>query len=488
MSSKLPITIAMGDGIGPEIMKPVLDILNAAGARLEYQQIEVGEKAYLAGHTSGISPHDWEVIKRNRVFLKAPITTPQGGGYKSLNVTIRKSLGQYANVRPCKSYFPFVKTNCKNLDVVIVRENEEDLYAGIEYRVSENSYQAIKLLSRAGTEKIIRYAFEYAVKNSRKRITCMVKDNIMKLCDGMFAEVFAQIGKEYPQIEQEKYIIDIGAARLANRPDHFDVVVTLNLYGDIISDIVAEVSGSVGLAGSGNIGSKYAMFEAIHGSAPSIAGQNKANPSGLLNGAIMMLAHIGQGSIASLVQDAFLYTLESGIATYDIFQEGISKKRCTTTEFGQEIIKNLGKKPEKFQHGSYADFEFSNDFEDKVSKTDFENKFDNQKKDFVGCDVFISSICDSNDISKKIKDISNNTNFELQTISSRGLAVYTQNGGVVNNLISDLWQCRFISKSGSQKDISTLLEKITFTNLDFAKVENLYNFDGIRGYSLGQGE
>jgi isocitrate dehydrogenase len=483
MSSKLAITLAKGDGIGPEIMDSVLHILNCAGARLEYDIVEVGEKAYLAGNSTGITDKDWETIKKNRVFLKAPITTPQGGGYKSLNVTIRKTLGQYSNVRPCHSYHPFVKTNCKNLDVVIVRENEEDLYAGIEYRQTANSYQAIKLLSRQGSEKIIRYAFDYAVKNNRKRITCMVKDNIMKICDGMFAEIFAEVGKEYPQIEQEKYIIDIGAARLATKPDHFDVVVTLNLYGDIVSDIVAEVSGSVGLAGSGNIGSKYAMFEAIHGSAPAIAGKNKANPSGLLNGAIMMLAHIGQGDIAGLIHNAFLYTIENGIATYDIYQEGISTKLCGTKEFGHEIAENLGKMPQKFKPVSYKTFDFSNDFQEDISVSNFDAKFNNSSRQLVGVDVFVSHNGTTTHLVELLQKITD-AGFALHAISSRGLNVYSSKSGMTNDIVGDFWQCRFVGKS----DIVSFLAKFSILGLDFTKIECLYYFNGQRCYSLGQGE
>ncbi|MBL7837843.1 MAG: NADP-dependent isocitrate dehydrogenase, partial [Bacteroidetes bacterium] len=265
------ITVAYGDGIGPEIMTATLEILEAAGAGLQYDVIEIGEKVYLSGNTSGISDENWETLEKNKIFLKAPITTPQGGGYQSLNVAIRKTLGLYANVRPCVSYSPFVKTNFPKMDLVIVRENEEDLYAGIEHQQTDEVIQCLKLVSVSGTEKIIRYAFEYAVANNRKHVTCMSKDNIMKMTDGMFHKTFDRIAKEYPNISSDHYIIDIGAAKLASDPERFDVIVTLNLYGDIISDIAADVAGSVGLGGSSNIGENFAMFEAIHGSAPDIA-------------------------------------------------------------------------------------------------------------------------------------------------------------------------------------------------------------------------
>jgi isocitrate dehydrogenase len=326
----VPITVAHGDGIGPEIMDATLFILKEAGAKLDIQRIDIGEKVYLAGNTSGIEPSSWDSLRSTRVFLKAPITTPQGGGFKSLNVTVRKTLGLYANVRPCVSYQPFVETKHPGMDVVIVRENEEDLYAGIEHRQTDQVMQCLKLISRPGSEKIVRYAFEYARRHNRKKVTCFTKDNIMKLTDGLFHKVFDEIAAEYPEIENEHWIVDIGAAKLADTPTIFDVIVMPNLYGDILSDVAAQIAGSVGLAGSANIGENIAMFEAIHGSAPRRAGQNLANPSGLLLGSIMMLVHIGQSVIAERVHNAWLRTIEDGIHTYDIFDEGVSKKKVGT--------------------------------------------------------------------------------------------------------------------------------------------------------------
>src|SRR5512138_289368 len=251
--TKTPITVAHGDGIGPEIMNATLQILEASGAALEIETIEIGEKVYLRGNSAGIEPSSWDSLLRTKVFLKAPITTPQGGGFKSLNVTTRKALGLYANVRPCVSYHPFVDTKHPKMDVVIVRENEEDLYAGIEYRQSADVMECLKLISRPGSEKIIRYGFEYARRNNRKKVTCFTKDNIMKLTDGLFHKIFDEIAKEYPEIQNEHWIVDIGAAKLADSPETFDVIVMPNLYGDILSDVAAQIAGSVGLAGSANI-------------------------------------------------------------------------------------------------------------------------------------------------------------------------------------------------------------------------------------------
>src|SRR5262252_2697952 len=354
MPTKTPITVAHGDGIGPEIMQATLQILEAAGAALEIETIEIGEKVYLRGNSAGIEPSSWDSLLRTKVFLKAPITTPQGGGFKSLNVTTRKTLGQYANVRPCVSYHPFVDTKHPNMDVVIVRENEEDLYAGIEYQLTPEVTSCIKLISRPGSEKIVRYAFEYARLHKRKKVTCFMKDNIMKMTDGLFHKIFDEIGGQYTDIEKEHWIVDIGAAKLADTPEAFDVIVMPNLYGDILSDVAAQIAGSVGLAGSANIGDKCAMFEAIHGSAPRRAGQNLANPSGLLLGAVMMLVHIGQPEVAERVHNAWLRTIEDGVHTYDVFKDGVSKKKVGTREFAEAVVARVGQTPQKLKAARYA--------------------------------------------------------------------------------------------------------------------------------------
>jgi isocitrate dehydrogenase len=326
MNSKTKITVAYGDGIGPEIMKATLAILDAAGAQLEYEVIEIGEKVYLKGISSGMEPKAIDSLRANKVFLKSPITTPQGGGFKSLNVTTRKSFGLYANVRPCKAYSPFIKTHFPKTDLVIIRENEEDLYAGIEHRQTQEVYQCLKVISQPGSEKIIRYAFEYAKKYGRKKVTCMTKDNIMKLADGLFHKTFLEIAKEYPGIETDHKIIDIGTALIADRPEIFDVIVTLNLYGDIISDVAAQVTGSVGLGGSANVGAEVAMFEAIHGSAPDIAGKNLADPTATIMSIAMMLSHLGLTDAAA--------DIERAVAA-DLLVRGDSKR--STTEIGDAL-------------------------------------------------------------------------------------------------------------------------------------------------------
>ncbi|MFN7198631.1 MAG: NADP-dependent isocitrate dehydrogenase, partial [Bacteroidota bacterium] len=392
------ITIARGDGIGPEIMEATLSILKAAGAELEYDEIEIGEKVYLSGNSAGIAPAAWDIIRRNKIFLKSPITTPQGGGYKSLNVSTRKFLGLYSNVRPCRSLHPFVSTKHPVMDLVIIRENEEDLYAGIEHQQTDEVVQCLKLISRPGCEKIIRYAFEYAKQQNRKKVTCFSKDNIMKQTDGLFHQVFNEIAAEYPEIQNEHWIVDIGAAMLADTPEAFDVIVMQNLYGDMLSDVAAQITGSVGLAGSANIGEECAMFEAIHGSAPRIVGQNIANPSGLLQGAIMMLNHIGQTDVAEKVQNAWLKTLEDGIHTYDIFKEGTSKQKVGTKEFAQAVIANLGKKPTILKPVSYAN-------NSALNLPKYKRK-PSAKKVLVGVDIFIHwTGTNPNELAGKVKTI-----------------------------------------------------------------------------------
>jgi isocitrate dehydrogenase len=484
LSKSVPITVAHGDGIGPEIMAATLHILKEAGANLDIETIDIGEKVYLAGNSSGIEPSAWDSLRRTKVFLKAPITTPQGGGYKSLNVTVRKTLGLYANVRPCVSYHPFVETKHPNMDVVIVRENEEDLYAGIEHRQTQQVYQCLKLISRPGSEKIVRYAFEYARRNNRKKVTCFTKDNIMKFTDGLFHKVFDEIAAEYSDIENEHWIVDIGAAKLADTPEAFDVLVMPNLYGDVLSDVAAQIAGSVGLAGSANIGEHVSMFEAIHGSAPRRAGQNLANPSGLLLGAVMMLVHIGETKVAERVHNAWLRTIEDGIHTYDIYDEGHSKQKVGTKEFAEAVAQRVGQKPETLKAASYKPADETNKQALRAARQQ-----QAAKKDLVGVDVFLDwTKGTANDLGDSLSKLSGN-GIKLEMMSNRGVKVWP--GGHAETFCSDHWRCRFLAEADggdvSHPQIISLLKRVADAGFDFIKTENLYNFDGERGYSLDQG-
>jgi isocitrate dehydrogenase len=480
MPKKTPITVAYGDGIGPEIMNATLQILDAAGAALEIETIEIGEKVYLRGNTSGIEPSSWESLLRTQVFLKAPITTPQGGGFKSLNVTTRKTLGQYANVRPCVSYHPFIDTKHPNMDVVIVRENEEDLYAGIEYQMTPEVTSCIKLISRPGSEKIVRYAFEYARLHNRKKVTCFMKDNIMKMTDGLFHKIFDEIGAAYPEIEKETWIVDIGAAKMADTPEAFDVIVMPNLYGDILSDVAAQIAGSVGLAGSANIGDKCAMFEAIHGSAPRRAGQNLANPSGLLLGSVLMLVHINQPEVAGRIHNAWLRTIEDGVHTYDIFTEGVSTVKVGTKEFAAAVIERLGQRPNTLKPVTYKARPESTAASSVTSAR-------SAAMDLKGIDVFVYwPSRDPNALAEKMCGLAGD-GMVLQVIDNRGVKVWP--AGIGETFCTDSFRCRFLA-SGTV-DMLRLLDvprRIAEAGIDIALTETLRSFDGQAGYSMVQGQ
>src|SRR5947209_10842081 len=473
-SNLVPITVAHGDGIGPEIMAAALQIMKEAGARIAPETIEIGQKVYLRGINAGIEPSAWESLRRTKVFFKAPITTPQGGGFKSLNVTTRKMLGLYANVRPCVSYSPYVQTNHPGMDLVIVRENEEDLYAGIEHRQTDEVYQCLKLMSRPGSEKIIRYAFEYARRNNRKKVTCFSKDNIMKFTDGLFHKVFDEVGAEYPEFEKEHWIVDIGAAKMADTPEAFDMIVLPNLYGDILSDVAAQIAGSVGLAGSANIGDQCAMFEAIHGSAPRRAGQNLANPSGLLLGAVMMLVHIDQPDVATAVHNAWLRTLEDGIHTYDIYDEHISKQKVGTKEFADAIIARLGQQPQTLKPVSYVSSP-AHALQEHAAITARP-----EQKDLMGVDVFFEWRDGTPDDLGAALQKTNGSGLDLTMITNRGAKVWPQ--GMTETFCTDHWRARFMSttkgESINHAQIISLLQRIAEAGFDFIKTENLYNFDG----------
>ena len=443
---KKAITLAYGDGIGPEIMEAVLEIVRHSGVMIPMETVSVGREMYEKGIDTGIPEDAWRTILRNEALLKAPITTPQGGGYRSLNVELRKRLGLYSNIRHCISYSPVIN-GAKKMDMIIIRENEEDIYSGIEYRLTADCYSSLKLITESESQKICRYAFEHARAYGRKKVTCMSKDNIMKMTDGAFHRAFDMVAKEYDDLENEHYIIDIGSARIANRPSDFDVIVTENLYGDIISDIAAEVSGSVGMVGSSNIGNEYAMFEAIHGSAPDIAGQDVANPSGLLNAAVQMLIHLGSIKEANSISNAWLKTLEDGIHTADIYQENMSKQKVGTKDFGLAVIENLGNVPSNlFGKIEYSDNISYNDARTKTITNVVEDQQVNTS--IIGVDLYIDihekplseiiALLTSDDIQE--------SGLLCKAVSSKGLVLWPVVAGIVLENNSDLLCCRFVSK------------------------------------------
>jgi len=476
------IAVARGDGIGPEIMDATLQILAAAGADLDVAEVRLGKSVYEAGVPSGIDPSAWDALRERGVLLKAPITTPRGGGYKSLNVTLRKSLGLFANVRPAVAYHPFVATRHPAMDVLVIRENEEDLYAGIEHRQTDEVVQCLKLISRPGSEKIVRFAFEEALAQGRARVTALVKDNIMKLTDGLFARVFEEVAAEYPDIEHDQMIVDIGAARLADTPEAFDVVVTTNLYGDIVSDITAQLTGSVGLAPSANVGEHGSLFEAIHGSAPDIAGHGIANPSGLLLAGVLMLQHLGQNEVAERVHNAWLTTLEAGVHTGDIYREGTSTERVNTVGFTEAVVERLGEEPRHLAPARYAGR--------PVPKVPTATPRVPQRKELLGVDVF----ADWREADRVPEVLAGTLQaqqgpFELQVITNRGVKVWPE--GLPETFKTDHWRCRFLAADGgpvAARAVVDLLARLVDADVDVIKTENLYAFDGEQGFSQAQGQ
>ena len=327
------ITLINGDGIGPEITDSVVKIIDATGLKIDWDLQTAGADVIVAEGTP-IPKRVFESIKKNKVALKAPVTTPIGKGFRSVNVQLRKELDLYVNLRPCKN-LPNIKTKFDNVDIVVVRENTEDLYAGIERQIDNDTAESIKIITRKASERISKFAFDYAVKNNRHEVCVVTKANIMKLSDGLFLECFRNISKDYPQIKTREILVDNLCMQLVQKPEQFDVLVLPNLYGDIVSDLCAGLIGGLGVAQGANIGLNCAVFEPVHGSAPDIKGQNKANPTALLLSAIEMLKYIGENDVAEQINKALFKTLADGIFTLDI------GGKVTNTEFTEAIIRNL---------------------------------------------------------------------------------------------------------------------------------------------------
>lgn len=327
------ITLINGDGIGPEITDSVVKIIDATGLKIDWDLQTAGADVIVSEGTP-LPKRVLESIKKNKVALKAPVTTPIGKGFRSVNVQLRKELDLYANLRPCKN-LPNIKTKFDNVDIVVVRENTEDLYAGIERQIDNDTAESIKIITRKASERISKFAFDYAVKNNRHEVCVVTKANIMKLSDGLFLECFRNISKDYPQIKTREILVDNLCMQLVQKPEQFDVLVLPNLYGDIVSDLCAGLIGGLGVAQGANIGLDCAVFEPVHGSAPDIKGQNKANPTALLLSAIEMLKYIGENDVAEQINKALFKTLADGIFTLDI------GGKATNTEFTEAIIRNL---------------------------------------------------------------------------------------------------------------------------------------------------
>ncbi len=327
------ITLIKGDGIGPEITDSVIKIINAAGVAIDWD-IQTAGADLIETEGTPLPKRVLDSVKRTGIALKSPVTTPIGKGFRSVNVQLRKELDLYANLRPCYN-LPSIKTRYDNVDIVVVRENTEDLYAGIERQVDEDTAESIKIITRKASERIAKFAFDYAVKNNRKEVCVVTKANICKLSDGLFLNSARKIAQDYPTINFREVLVDNCCMQLVQNPNQFDVLLLPNLYGDIVSDLCAGLIGGLGVAQGANIGLDYAVFEPVHGSAPDIAGQNKANPTAMLMSAIEMLNYIGENEAGRRIKLALFETLNAGIKTADI---GGS---ATTTEFTQAIIDRL---------------------------------------------------------------------------------------------------------------------------------------------------
>jgi len=476
--AKRKITVIPGDGIGPEVISAALKVVEATGVDIEPEVCLAGAEAFSKGIESGVPQETIDSIERTKVVLKGPLETPIGYGNKSANVTLRTLFETFANLRPVRE-LPGVTTpfTGRKLDIVIVRENVEDLYTGIEYMQTPGVAQALKIISRTGCEKIVELAFEFAVAARRKRVHCATKANIMKLTEGMLQHTFEEIAKRYPQIESKHILIDNCAHQLAMRPEQFDVIVTTNMNGDILSDLTSGLTGGLGFAPSANIGHDASIFEAVHGSAPDIAGKNIANPTAIILSAAMMLRHIGEGAAAHDIEQAVLVTLESGLRSGDMPGKG---KPAKTTEFADAIIANLGRESST---SASADFRA---VRIPPASTEVEVAPVNTRR-VTGVDVYIESKLMPEELGAALSEVCSGTTVQLQMIGNRGNTVYPASGRSVT--LVDHYRCRFMKKNRADtltnSEILALLTRIGEEHT-WMHVEKLQQFNGDDAFSRTQ--
>jgi len=481
-ATKHNVTMIAGDGVGPEVAEATKDILAAAGASIEWEDAVAGKRAFESGVASGVPRDTIDSLSKTRVALKGPLETPVGHGGKSANVTLRKLFEMYGNIRPCVELpgigGPFAG---RGIDLVVVRENVEDVYAGIEHMQSPNVAQCLKLISRKGCEKVLRLSFELAKAQGRTKVHCATKANIMKLTEGMMKRTFEDVAQDYPGIEAHHIIIDNCCHQLVIRPEMFDVIVSTNMNGDIVSDLTSGLVGGLGIAPSMNIGDDAVMFEAVHGSAPDIAGQDKVNPTALLLSAVMMLRHFGEFDTALKIEHALYVTLEEGKAlTGDIAQ---GRPAVGTKRFAEEVVANLGKQSEKLTERPYKPIE--------MPKVDSSLTFVSPpaKRRDLGADIFIESGDLPAQVGKGLDAIAEGTPFELKMISNRGTQVYPVAAAAFDGV--DHHRCRFVLRDKSaamtHAQLVEFLAKVAQT-YRWIHVELLPEFDGAAGYSKAQGE
>lgn len=483
----MKIAVAKGDGIGPEIMDAVLNIFNANKVPLEYEFVEMGKWVFDKGFSNGMTPEAQASIESLGILFKGPMETPKGKGVKSVNVTARKTWNTYANKRVFQTLHGvdtvFSKAGIP-IDCTIVRENIEDTYGGIEHMLTHDVALSRRFITRPGSMQVIKYAFEMAAKKGARRITCGHKANIMKITDGLFLECFYEVAKEYPQLKADDVIVDDLCMKLVTRPDLFDVVVLTNLQGDIVSDLCAGLVGGLGFAPSANIGDHICIFEAVHGTAPDIAGKNIANPTALLLSGITMLRHLGLMENAAVIENALLYTLETGIHTGDFGDRNTPS--VDTTTFAQTIISHFGKAP---QHGAKPVVENKpiTPTHFKLDKNPLIMSKEMEDEQIVGVDLFIESAEQPQEVATKCQQHVADR-FKLITISNRGTQVWPT-GSVFTNVVNQ-YRVRFESvdqQALQQSDVIALYQRIS-ADFKVCSSELLNMWAGKKAYSLAQGQ
>ena len=483
----MKIAVAKGDGIGPEIMEAVIGIFNAAKLPLDYQFVDMGKWVFDKGFSNGMTPEAKETIEQLGILFKGPMETPKGKGVKSVNVTARKTWNTYANDRKFQTLSGVDTVFSKagiNIDLTIVRENIEDTYGGIEHKLTQDVAIARRYITRGGSEQVIRYAFEMAQKKGAKRITCGHKANIMKLTDGLFLEVFNEVAKAYPNLKADDIIVDDLCMKLVSRPDLFDVIVLTNLQGDIVSDLCAGLVGGLGFAPSSNIGDHISIFEAVHGTAPDIAGKNIANPTSLLLSGLNMLRHLGMMEKAVMIENALLFTLESGVHTGDFGDKSIAS--VNTTVFAQAIIDNFGKQPSHHPKPNLKDFDFVSTNK-AISNNPMLLGSNNEPHTIVGADFFIESTLQPNALAAIAMQQEKNQ-LKLVTISNRGTQVWPT-GSVFTNLVNQ-YRLRFETDPASPLAQADIIDLYAALSKDFkiSSLELLNMWGDKKAYSLAQGQ
>ncbi len=481
------IAVAKGDGIGPEIMDAVLRVFNANKVPLEYELVDMGKWVFDKGFSDGMTPEAKHSIEQLGLLFKGPMETPKGKGVKSINVTARKTWNTYANNRVFQSLHGVDTVFSRagiNIDLTVVRENIEDTYGGIEHMLTHDVALSRRFITRPGSMQVIRYAFLMAKQKNARRITCGHKANIMKLTDGLFLDCFYEVAKEFPELKADDVIVDDLCMKLVTRPDLFDVVVLTNLQGDIVSDLCAGLVGGLGFAPSANIGDHISIFEAVHGTAPDIAGKNIANPTALLLSGLAMLRHVGLTENAGIIENALLYTLESGVHTGDFGDK--RQQASNTTQFAEAIISNFGKKPNvnprpvvPNKPGTPTPF--------KLQQNPMMVSKELENEDIMGVDMFLESDAQPGEIAKKCQRHAG-VKFKLVNISNRGTQVWPT-GSVYTNLVN-LYNARFESLDNeplNQQDVIGLYVSLS-GNFKISSLELLNQWKDKKGYSLAQGQ